>query len=98
MNISAKELILKISQEKLNIFDIRDPYSFSKSHIPQAKNISSILLLNYPTNYLEKDKTYYIYCSFGSTSQNIANKLNRLGYTVINLTGGYINYLKESKV
>ena len=98
MNISAQELILKLSQEKLDIFDIRDPYSFSKGHIPQAKNISTILLLNYSTNYLEKDKTYYIYCSFGNTSQEIANKLNKLGYTVLNLTGGYINYLKQSKV
>lgn len=98
MKISAKELILKLSQENLNIFDIRDPYSFSKNHIPQSKNVSAILLLNYPTSYLEKDKIYYIYCSFGNTSQNIANKLNKLGYTVINLSGGYMNYLKESKV
>ena len=42
--------------------------------------------------YLEKSKKYYIYCQYGKTSIKTCMYLNKLGYNVINVTGGYNAY------
>ena len=42
---------------------------------------------------LHNKDTYYIYCQSGSRSKLIVNKLNNLGYNVINVNGGFNAYL-----
>ena len=49
-------------------------------------------LLNENDKYLDKSKTYYIYCSFGNKSKKVCEMLTLLGYDVINVYGGYDSF------
>ena len=86
-SISISELLKKI--DSINIIDIRSNQSYNNNHIPNAKNIPSQLLISNPNKYLEKEKTYYIYCQKGSSSIRVCSLLNNLGYKAININGGY---------
>ncbi len=92
-SISIEELLNKLTKEPLNIIDIRNHQDYLYGKIPTAKNIDKFLLLKSPELYLEKNKTYYIYCQSGNSSSNLVNALNRLGYNTVNIAGGYNNYL-----
>lgn len=76
----------------INIIDIRENYLYNLSNIPTSKNIPSNYLLLNPNKYLDKNKTYYIYCSSGYTSALVCNKLSSNGYKVINILGGYKSF------
>lgn len=89
-NININELLLLNNP---NIIDIRSHYSFINGHIPGSINIPSYLLLKNSNMYLDKNKTYYIYCNSGSTSRRVVYELDRLGYNTINISGGYNSYL-----
>ena len=92
MNISMEEL-LKKDLNNICLIDIRDKFEYNISHIPTSINIPSNFLITNPSDYLNKDKTYYLYCSSGIKSKNISNELNYLGYNTINILGGYNYYL-----
>ena len=81
----------------INIIDIRPENIYKVGHISNAKNIpKNDLLVNYP-NYLEKNRTYYIYCDRGITSSLVVNFLNSKGYDTLNIEGGYYRYLLMNK-
>ena len=61
-NITIGEL-MKIKPQY--IIDIRDYSLYLKGHIENAKSIPKYLLLSNPDKYLDKNHTYYIYCSSG---------------------------------
>ena len=90
MNISINELLNK---KDVNIIDIRNHERYLQNHIPGAINIDSYFLLTYPDKYLKKEDVYYIYCSSGVQSRRVVDELNSMGYTTINILGGYQNYL-----
>lgn len=75
-----------------NLIDIRDKYEYILSHINRAINIPYTYLVMMPENYLEKEKTYYLYCDSGTKSQKLSTYLNEQGYKTINLIGGYHSY------
>lgn len=72
-----------------NIIDIRSRRKYMKSHIYNAKNIDENNLVDMPHMYLDKDKTYYIYCSTGYHSSRCCKLLRAQGYNVINVEDGY---------
>lgn len=74
---------------KPNIIDIRNEQSYNNNHIPNARNIPFEKLLSTPSTYLNKSDTYYIYCQKGLSSVRVSQILNKLGYKVININGGY---------
>ena len=76
-----------------NIIDIRDKYQYVLGHIPNAQNIPYIYLIMTPENYLEKEKTYYLYCEHGEKSRKVCSHLQELGYQVVDLIGGYESFL-----
>lgn len=78
---------------KVNIIDIRKNYIYNLGSIPTSKNIPSAFLLNDPEKYLNKEEEYYIYCTQGLESVKVCNELSKKGYNVINVLGGYYNYL-----
>lgn len=91
--ISVKDLKELQTKEKLNIIDIRDNYNYKIGHIPTSINIIENKLLIMPNNYLNFKDTYYIYCKNGERSKSVVNILKQQGYKVINIEGGYNNYL-----
>lgn len=86
-SISIKELLKKGLDAY--IIDIRSNQSYNNNHIPNAKNIPNMSLISNPSKYLDKDKTYYLYCQKGVTSIRTCSLLNNLGYKAININGGY---------
>ena len=84
MNIHMNEL-----KPEYNIIDIRDSIYYNSDHVYNAVNISMKLLLNNPSKYINKNETYYIYCSGGVRSKKTCELLRLLGYNVINIIEGF---------
>lgn len=78
---------------KINIIDIRKTYLYKLGSIPSSKNIPSLFLLNDPSKYLNKETTYYIYCTQGMESPKVCEELSKKGFNVVNVLGGYHDYL-----
>lgn len=76
------------------IIDIRSKNKYDFGHIDGAININYYSLMLYPSNYLNKNDIYHIYCDTGVHSKILVNRLNSLGYKCVNIEGGYNNYLK----
>ena len=89
-NISIEQLNKIV--DNINLIDIRDNYLYNIDHIPNAINIPMNLLLMNPNNYLEKDKVYYIYCSYGISSKKACKELLLKGFNVVNIDGGFNCY------
>ena len=91
--------IKEIDRININIdnllIDIRDKYEYVLGHIKQAYNIPYTYIFTFPEKYLDFNKTYYIYCESGSKSRKIVNYLSQLGYKVIDLIGGYKEYIDD---
>ena len=75
------------------IIDIREKYEYILGNIPGALNIPYNYLMVLPNEYLKKDKKYFIYCDTGSKSRKLCLHLSNLGYNVVDLVGGYLDYL-----
>lgn len=89
-NITVKQL--DVIEDGI-LIDIRSIEKFNNSHINKSINIPCEELITNPNKYLEKDKKYYIYCQHGKTSIRTCIYLNRLGYDVTNILGGYEAWL-----
>ena len=79
----------------MKIIDIRSRNEYKNGHILNAINIDSYELMINPSKYLNKNDTYYLYCSFGNRSKRLCTFLNNSGYHTVNLEGGYHNYLSS---
>ena len=77
---------------KIELIDIREPYEFAGGSIKTAKNIPMGDLLSEPEKYVSKDKTYYILCQSGGRSARTSGSLAKIGYKVINVSGGVGSY------
>ena len=92
---SIKGSDLKGLLGRINIIDIRKSYLYNIGNIPTSINIPSNFLLMDPSRYLDKEQEYYIYCTQGIESTSVCNKLSSLGYNVVNVLGGYHDYLSN---
>lgn len=86
VNITVEELL---ALNSTNIIDIRSSQQYNLGHLPNTKNIPSMYLLVSPEKYLKQGETYYIICQTGVTSNKICQILNKKGYNLINVIGGY---------
>lgn len=93
MSISVEEF-LKLP-DNISIIDIRNSQSFNNNHIPNAINIPYEKLLISPSTYLDIHKKYYIYCQKGITSKKLTSILSRMGYQVVNISGGYEEWIMK---
>ncbi len=94
-SIGIKEIDrININTENL-LIDIRDKYEYLLSHIKYAINIPYTYILTFPDKYLDFNKTYYIYCECGSKSKKAVDYLSKMGYKVIDLIGGYREYIDD---
>lgn len=93
-SIKVSEVDTLSNQE---LIDVRSKNEYQNGHIPNAKNIVMDTLLSNPSNYLEKDKTYYIVCQSGMRSKRTVKALIKDGYKVINVSGGTMSYPNQLK-
>lgn len=90
--ISISDLLKK---ENLNIIDIRSIESYNNNHIPGAINIPFEKLIVNPSKYLSFGLIYYIYCQKGIKSIKTCQILQKKGYKVVNIDGGYESWILE---
>lgn len=92
-NISVLEL-LKI-KDQVKIIDIRSEQSYNNNHIENSINIPYEKLIIDPRKYLDSNVKYYLYCQKGISSYKVCQILTRLGYKVINILGGYEEWILQ---
>lgn len=93
-SISITELQKHLSS--LIIIDIRSIQSYNNNHIPGAINIPFEKLIIAPKEYLELNLQYCLYCQKGLISSKACQILSRLGYHVVNLHGGYEEWILQN--
>lgn len=84
-------------KEKKNLvfLDAREPKEYKVSHIQGALSVGfdHFKSNNVTANIIDKNATIIVYCSIGVRSEQIGEKLQKLGYkNVYNLYGGIFEY------
>jgi len=72
------------------LIDVRTPEEYGLGHLENAVNIN-VLADDFVKHFddISKKKTIYVYCKKGGRSAKAAKSLEDLGYTVVDLLGGY---------
>lgn len=83
------EILLKDLKPEYNIIDIRDKNSYNIDHVLNSINIPMNELLNNYAYYLNREITYYIYCTSGIRSKKTCKILSMFGYKVVNVKDGF---------
>jgi adenylyltransferase/sulfurtransferase len=88
----AKKLIS--TQIEIQVVDVREPFEFEMGNIGGV-NIP-LKALEQNLEKIKKEKPVIVLCKSGGRSSQAVTKLNTLGYsTVMNLTGGLLQWKKE---
>lgn len=89
LSITADEFSGKLSNNTLDVLDVRKPGEYESSHLCSVDNKP----LDYITEWhdsLSKDKEYHIHCAGGYRSMIAASLLKRKGYhKLVDIAGGY---------
>lgn len=86
---------LKSQINEIHLIDIREALEFkSLPKIPQAQHVPMKQLVLQPEQYLTKTECYYLICRSGARTAQVTEYLDSLGYNVINVLGGMLEYRK----
>lgn len=98
VSVSASEFEKEIKSDTVQLVDVRTPQEYAEGHIDGALNINV-----QPDDFkelaqrvLSKDSTVLVYCRSGRRSLDAAEMLTTLGYNVVNLKGGIIEWKEDS--
>lgn len=94
ISVSASEFDNEIKTDSVQLLDVRTPQEYADGHIDGAININvqSDDFLQLAEKVLSKDSTILVYCRSGRRSMDAAERLSMLGYKVVNLNGGIIEW------
>lgn len=97
VSVSAVEFEKAIKADSVQLLDVRSPQEFAEGHIAGAININvqSDDFRQRADKELSKDSTILVYCRSGRRSMDAAETLTELGYKVVNLKGGIIEWNEE---
>ncbi len=88
INPTTLEKLLRSETGSVEVIDVREPYEFSRGHIPRAKNIPLAKLSGQLKDLQPNQKVVFV-CRSGSRSMMASKQAHRAGLTAIyNLTGG----------
>lgn len=93
--LTAEEFATAVkADKKAVVLDVRRPDEFAAGHIEGAVllNFLDTVAFNAGVEKLDKSKTYYIYCRSGRRSNNAAVILQKKGFTVFDLGGGFLSW------
>ncbi|MDE5688316.1 MAG: rhodanese-like domain-containing protein [Paramuribaculum sp.] len=90
ISVAAPEFEKEIKSGSVQLLDVRTPEEFADGHIADAINIDvkEEDFQEMASEKLSKDSTVLVYCRSGRRSLDAAGQLTKLGYKVVNLTGG----------
>lgn len=94
VSASATEFEKEINTDSVQLLDVRTPQEYTEGHIDGAINIDiqSDNFQRIAEKELSKDSTVFVYCRSGRRSLDAAERLTKLGYKVVNLKGGIIEW------
>tara|TARA_B110000503_G_scaffold2567_1_gene3412 strand:+ start:438 stop:782 length:345 start_codon:yes stop_codon:yes gene_type:complete len=97
--ITTKELKVLLSQENIQLMDVRTPEEIKEGAIQTAffVNYFDVDFENVATAKLNKSKPVYLYCRSGNRSGKACKILKEKGFKVINVLGGYKQWNMEKK-
>lgn len=97
VSVSAVEFEKAIKADSVQLLDVRTPQEYAEGHIAGAININvqSDDFRQRADKELSKDSTILVYCRSGRRSMDAAETLTELGYKVVNLKGGIIEWNEE---
>lgn len=97
VSVSAPEFEKEIKSDSFQLVDVRTPQEYAEGHIDGALNINvqSDDFKDMAQRNLSKDSTVLVYCRSGLRSLDAAEMLTVLGYKVVNLKGGIIEWKEE---
>ena len=97
ISVSAPEFDKEIKGDSVQLLDVRTPLEYAEGHIAGALNINvqSDDFQQVAEKELSKDSTILVYCRSGRRSMNAAEILTKLGYKVVNLKGGIIEWRED---
>lgn len=86
----------RMDKTKAMLLDLRTPPEFDEGYIPGAIMVNFLENdIDQQLSMLDKNKTYFLYCTQGARSMKCVDKMKALGFTKLyNLIGGYEAYLK----
>ena len=96
-SVPATEFENIIKGDSVQILDVRTPLEYAEGHIAGALNINvqSDDFQQVAEKELSKDSTILVYCRSGRRSMSAAEILTKLGYKVVNLKGGIIEWRED---
>ena len=96
-SITMDEAVAMMEQENgYIILDVRRPDEFAAGNIPGSVNID-VLTGHFgetAATMLDKAYTVAVYCRSGNRSKNAAKTLSMMGYNVVELDGGYNDWVE----
>lgn len=97
ISVSAPEFDKEIKADSVQLLDVRTPQEYAEGHIDGALNINvqSDDFQRMVEKELSKDSTILVYCRSGRRSMDAAEILTILGYKVVNLKGGIIEWKED---
>lgn len=97
ISVSAPEFDKEIKADSVQLLDVRTPQEYADGHIDGALNINvqSDDFKQMAEKELSKDSTILVYCRSGRRSMDAAEILTKLGYKVVNLKGGIIEWKED---
>ena len=97
VSVSASEFKKGINSDSVQLVDVRTPQEYAEGHIDGALNINvqSDDFKELAQIELSKDSTVRVYCRSGRRSLDAAEMLTSLGYNVVNLKGGIIEWKED---
>ena len=97
LSVTASVFADSIDNPGVQLVDVRTPDEFAAGNIPGSVNID-VLTGHFgetAATMLDKDYTVAVYCRSGNRSKNAAKTLSMMGYNVVELDGGYNDWVKS---
>ena len=93
--ISASEAAALVADRRVNVLDVRRATEFAGGHVPGAINIAHTRLAA-RTGDVPRDRPLIVNCQGGTRSARATALLQRAGYDVMNLKGGFSAWEKSN--
>lgn len=99
VSVSVSVFEKEMMSASVQLLDVRTPEEYAEGHINGATNINvqSDNFREMAVRELSKDSTVLVYCRSGRRSLTAAEILIKLGYKVVNLKGGIIDWKENGR-
>lgn len=96
LSVTASVFADSIDNPGVQLVDVRTPDEFAAGNIPGSVNIDVLTGHFGETAATMLDKAYAVavYCRSGNRSKNAAKTLSMMGYNVVELDGGYNDWVE----